>query len=303
MTLPLVFAPAVKQAIDTGAPVVALESTVIAHGLTAARNLELALACESAFRARGATPATIAVIDGEIVIGCTEDQIHHLATASDVGKVSRRDITAVIARRGTGATTVAGTLLCAAAAGIRIMATGGIGGVHRGGESSLDISADLSELARSPVAVVCSGAKSILDLPRTLEVLETNGVPVAGYRTAEFPAFYAQTSGLTLEIRLDSAREAADLIRVHRALPGAGAVVIANPVPASAAIPATTVDRWIETALATANQRGVTGKDVTPFLLKALVELSGGATLNTNIALLENNAAVAADIAVALGEA
>ncbi|NQV81342.1 MAG: pseudouridine-5'-phosphate glycosidase, partial [Alphaproteobacteria bacterium] len=169
MTLPLVFAPAVRQAIDTGAPVVALESTVIAHGLPAPRNLELALACESTIRARGATPATIAVIDGTIVIGCTEIQIRHLANASDVAKVSRRDFSAVIARRGTGATTVAGTLLCAAAAGIKIMATGGIGGVHRGGESSLDISADLSELARSPVAVVCSGAKSILDLPRTLE--------------------------------------------------------------------------------------------------------------------------------------
>ena len=224
------------------------------------------------------------------------------AAGGDIAKISRRDLAAVIARGGTGATTVAGTVLCAAAAGIAIMATGGIGGVHRGGETSLDISADLSELARSPVAVVCSGAKSILDLPRTLEVLETNGVPVAGYGTSTFPAFFSASSGLSLEIRVDGAGAAAGLIRAHRALPGAGGIVIANPVPHAAAIPAETVDRWIEAALAAAHRDGIAGKAVTPFLLKALVALSAGATLNANVALLVNNAAVAADIAVALAE-
>lgn len=302
MTLPLLVAPDVAHALAAGAPVVALESTVIAHGLPAPRNLDLARACEAAVRARGVTPATVAVIDGQIVVGCTDEQIQRLAAGGDIAKISRRDLAAVIARGGTGATTVAGTVLCAAAAGIAIMATGGIGGVHRGGETSLDISADLSELARSPVAVVCSGAKSILDLPRTLEVLETNGVPVAGYGTSTFPAFFSASSGLSLDIRVDGAGATAGLIRAHRALPGAGGIVIANPVPHAAAIPAETVDRWIEAALAAAHRDGIAGKAVTPFLLKALVALSAGATLNANVALLVNNAAVAADIAVALAE-
>lgn len=302
MSLPLFIAPDVAQALAAGAPVVALESTVIAHGLPAPRNLDLARSCEAAVRARGATPATVAVIDGQIVVGCTDNQIQRLAAGGDIAKVSRRDIAAVIARGDTGATTVAGTMMCAAAAGIAIMATGGIGGVHRGGETSLDVSADLYELARAPVAVVCSGAKSILDLPRTLEVLETNGVPVAGYGTSTFPAFFASSSGLALDIRVDGARAAADLVRAHRTLPGAGGLVIANPVPAAAAIPAATVDRWIDAALAAAHRDGVAGKAVTPYLLKALVDLSAGATLKANVALLVDNAAVAAEIAVALAE-
>jgi pseudouridylate synthase len=298
--LPITIAPNVQQAITSQAPIVALESTVIAHGLPAPRNSEVALACEAAVRARGATPATIAVLDGQIVIGCNVDQIDFLARATEIAKVSRRDLAAVIAQRGNGATTVAGTLLCAAAAGIKIMATGGIGGVHRGGETSMDVSADLQELARAPLAVVCSGAKSILDLGRTLEVLETNGVPVAGFGTDDFPAFYSQKSGHPVEIRVDTATEAANLIDAHQKIPDAGAVVIANPVPAHAAIPSPHVDKWIVTALTEARESGVNGKDLTPFLLSTLTRLSDGATLEANVALLENNASVAAEIAVAL---
>jgi len=298
--LPLAVSATVQRALTDQMPVVALESTVIAHGLPSPRNVEVALACEAAIHARGATPATIAVLDGRIVVGCDRDQIEHLGRSDNIAKVSRRDIGAVIANGGDGATTVAGTLLCAHAAGIRIMATGGIGGVHRGGETSLDISADLQELARTPVAVVCSGAKSILDLSRTLEVLETNGVPVAGYETSVFPAFYSRTSDLSLDICLNGATEAAALIQAHSALPGAGGIVIANPPPEETAIPLEKVEVWIDKALAEARKSGIHGKDVTPYLLSALARLSAGATLETNVALLAHNAGVAAGIAVAL---
>lgn len=298
--LPLAVSATVQRALTDQMPVVALESTVIAHGLPSPRNVEVALACEAAVHARGATPATIAVLDGRIVVGCDRDQIEHLGRSDNIAKVSRRDIGAVIANGGDGATTVAGTLLCAHAAGIRIMATGGIGGVHRGGETSLDISADLQELARTPVAVVCAGAKSILDLPRTLEVLETNGVPVAGYETSVFPAFYSRTSGLSLDIHLNTAAEAASLVQAHSALPGAGGIVIANPPPENAALPLDKVETWIERALAEARKSEIHGKDVTPHLLSALARLSDGATLETNVALLVHNAGLAADIAVAL---
>ena len=298
--LPLAIAPNVQQAIASHAPVVALESTVIAHGLPAPRNSEVALACEAAVRAKGATPATIAVLDGRIVIGCNAGQIDFLARGNDIAKVSRPDLAAVIARSGNGATTVAGTLLCAAAAGIRVMATGGIGGVHRGGETSMDVSADLQELARAPLAVVCAGAKSILDLGRTLEVLETNGVPVAGFGTDHFPAFYTRKSGHSVRIRVNTATEAADLIAAHQSIPDAGGIVIANPVPEEAALPSQDVDKWILNALTEAEGSGVSGKDLTPFLLSTLTRLSSGATLEANIVLLENNAGVAAEIAVAL---
>ena len=298
--LPITIAPDVEQAIAAGSPVVALESTVISHGLPTPRNREVAVACEEAVRANGATPATIAVLDGRIVVGCNADEIEFLTRATDVAKVSRRDLAAVIARQGNGATTVAGTLLCAALAGIKVMATGGIGGVHRRGESSMDVSADLQELARAPLAVVCSGAKSILDIGRTLEVLETNGVPVAGFGTTEFPAFYSQKSGHPVEICVDTAAEAASLIAAHQSIPGGGGVLIANPVPEQAAIPSEDVDKWIAAALNDAKESGVSGKDVTPFLLSALTELSKGITLEANVALLESNAAVAAEIAVAL---
>ena len=298
--LPVVIAANIQQAIASRAPVVALESTVIAHGLPTPRNSEVALACEAAVRARGATPATIAILDGRIVIGCDADQIHFLARGANIAKISRRDLAAVIARRGNGATTVAGTLLCAAVAGIRVMATGGIGGVHRGGETSMDVSADLQELARAPLAVVCAGAKSILDLGRTLEVLETNGVPIAGFGTDHFPAFYSQESGFPVEIRVNTATEAADLIAAHQSIPNAGGIVIANPVPADAAIPSQDVEKWILNALTEAQESGVSGKDLTPFLLSSLTRLSSGATLASNIALLENNASVAAEIAVEL---
>jgi pseudouridine-5'-phosphate glycosidase len=302
MTLPLDIASPVRDALDQGAPVVALESTVISHGLPAPVNLKVAHACERTVRDNGAMPATIGIIRGRIVVGCTASDLDHLANADHVAKVSRRDLAAVVATGADGATTVAGTILIAAAAGIRMMATGGIGGVHRGGEQSLDISADLDELARSPVAVVCAGAKSILDLPRTLEVLETKGVPVAGYGTAAFPAFFTRDSGLPLEIRVNTPAEAARLIATHLTLPAAGGVLIANPVPAAAALDPATVDAWIEQALAGAAAAGVAGKDVTPYLLREISTLSDGATLNANVALLENNATLAAQIACALSD-
>ncbi len=298
--LPLTITPEIQNALDAQGPIVALESTVIAHGLPKPRNVEVALACETAVRESGAIPATIAVLDGRIVIGCDEDQIEFLGRSKNVEKISRRDLAAVIARGGNGATTVAGTLLCASAAGIRVVATGGIGGVHRGGETSMDVSADLIELAKTPLAVVCSGAKSILDLSRTLEVLETHGVPVAGFGTDIFPSFFSRLSPHPLEIRLDNATDAAALIRAHREIPGTGGMVIANPVPVAAALPPQEVDGWIETALKEAQAAGIVGKEVTPFLLGALTRLSGGATLEANVALLEDNARVAGNVAVAL---
>jgi len=297
--LPLSVAPAVQANLDAGGPVVALESTVIAHGLPAPANVETALACEAEVRDRGAVPATIAIIDGRIVVGCSEEEIRRLVVGT-VAKVSRRDVAAVIARAGDGATTVAGTVLCAAAAGIRVMATGGIGGVHRGGADSLDVSSDLEELGRSPVAVVCAGAKSILDLPRTLEVLETKGVPVVGYGTDRFPAFFCRDSGLALEARTDTPGEAATLIATHLALPGAGGLVIANPLPDREALEAAEVDGWIAQALEEASAQDIVGKDVTPFLLRRVAELSDGKTLAANLKLLKRNAALAADIACSL---
>lgn len=298
MTFPLEIALPVRQALGNDDPVVALESTVIAHGLPAPRNRKVALACEEAVRDRGATPATIAILDGRVIIGCTEEQIDELAAAKDVAKVSRRDLAAVVAGERNGATTVAGTMVCAAEAGIPVMATGGIGGVHRGGETSLDISADLEELARTPVAVVCSGAKSILDIARTLEFLETKGVPVAGFATDAFPAFFSRDSGLTVPLRVDSPRDAARLTATHMALPRGGGLVIANPVPAEKAIDPHLVDTWLRTGLQEAADRGISGRDVTPFLLSSLVKLSGGKTLEANASLLVENARLAAAIAV-----
>ncbi len=296
--------PELREALATERPVVALESTIITHGMPAPRNLETARAVEEEVRAAGALPATIALLDGRIRVGLTDGELARLAGERDVAKVSRADLPAVLAAGATGSTTVAATMICAALAGIRVFATGGIGGVHRGAELSFDVSADLQELARSEVAVVCAGAKAILDLPKTLEVLETLGVPVIGYRCDELPAFYSRTSGLAVPLRRDSAAEIAQVMAAKWGL-GAGdgslggGLVIANPIPAGAEIPAREIEHHIETALGEAAERGIQGKAVTPFLLARLEALTGGASLAANVALVLSNARLAAEIAVA----
>lgn len=298
----------ISTALAANAPVVALESTVIAHGLPRPHNLDTALEMEAAVRRNGALPATIAVLDGQLVVGLTAEQIGFIAKADQVAKASSSDLAAILASRQTGATTVAATVYIAARAGINIVATGGIGGAHRGSENTFDVSADLRELARTPVAVVCSGAKVILDLPKTLEILETLGVAVVGYATSEFPAFYARESGLLLQHRVDNPEEAARLLRVHRDLGrlaegGAGAgILIVNPPPADKALPRGQVEALIARGVADAEAARIRGKAVTPFLLKRLANDSGGQTLEANIALLIANAGLAARIAVAYSD-
>jgi pseudouridylate synthase len=264
------------------------------------RNVETARLVEQTVRDGGAVPATIAVLDGRIRIGLTDDDLEHLATSRAVIKLSRRDLPVALATRADGATTVAATMICASLADISVFATGGIGGVHRGAETSFDISADLTELARTPVAVVCAGAKSILDIGKTLEVLETLGVPVLGYRTDEFPAFYARHSGHAVSHRFDSAQDLARVIAWHRRVGHAGGVLVANPVPESAALEAGGIEARIAEALAHAQAEGIAGKALTPYLLQRINELSGGESLRANIALAQNNAALAGEMAVAL---
>jgi pseudouridine-5'-phosphate glycosidase len=295
----------VAAAIAAGQPVVALESTVIAHGLPRPLNLQTACAMEAAVREAGATPATVGVLNGQLVVGLSAQQIAFLSEAQNVAKASRADLAAVLASGRPGATTVAATMIAAGMAGIHVLATGGIGGVHRGGENSMDISADLTELARTPVAVVCAGAKAILDLPRTLEVLETFGVPVLGYATNEFPAFYSRESGLQLVHRVESPEEAAKLMKVQwgsgRRGAGEGAktgILFANPTPGESALPRGEVEALIAAALRAAETAGVRGKDVTPFLLREVSKLSGGRALHANIALLVANATLGGQIAV-----
>lgn len=291
--------PEIAEALAASRPVVALESTVISHGLPRPHNLETARKMEAAVRGEGAVPATIGLLDGRLIVGLTRSEIELLATAEHVGKVSRRDLAAVLNSRKPGATTVAATMIIASQAGIQIFATGGIGGVHRGAQNTFDVSADLHELARTPVAVICSGAKVILDLPRTLELLETLGVPVVGYGTSQFPAFYVQESGLPLDSRVDLPQEAARLIAVQWALGVNSGIVFCNPPPAASALPRHEVESRIDAALNSASAAGIQGKAVTPYLLDHLAKASGGRTLATNIALLISNARVAAQIAVA----
>ncbi len=291
-------APEVAEALNSGRPVVALESTVIAHGLPRPTNLEVARRCEAAVREEGAVPATVGIISGELIIGLNDDQMRTLALAEGVRKVSRRDFGIAIARREHGATTVAGTMIAAHLAGIRVFATGGIGGVHRGDAD--DVSADLPELASTPVAVVCAGAKSILDLPRTLEYLETAGVPVLGYQTDTFPAFYAVSSGLPVDARVETPEEAAAMISARWALGLEGGVLIAVPPPADLALPSDEMEAAIAEALHAAEEAGVRGKALTPFLLARVGETTAGRSLAVNIALLEQNARVAARLAEAL---
>ena len=290
--------PEIQKALDANLPLVALESALISHGLPYPQNLETAQALEQAVRENGAVPATIAIGEGEIHVGLTEAELERLATKEGVRKVSRRDLPIAVARGEDGATTVAATMCVAALAGIEVMATGGIGGVHRG--QPFDVSADLPELAQTRVAVVCSGAKSILDLPLTLEWLETHGVPILGYGTDEFPAFYSRRSGLPVDARVDTPEEAAAIIRTKWELGLEGGVLVAVPVPEEAELPRELAEEAIEQAVAAAHERGITGKALTPFLLGQIAHITEGQSMAANIALLKNNAAVAARIARAL---
>jgi pseudouridine-5'-phosphate glycosidase len=301
MTHPLLdLQPEVAAALAAGRPVVALESTIISHGMPWPQNVETAQAVEADVRAHGAVPATIAVLDGRLKAGLSVAEIKRLARSGpQMAKLSRRDMGRVVAQGGSGATTVAATMIVAALAGIRVFATGGIGGVHRGAETSFDISADLQELAHTPVAVVCAGAKSILDLRLTLEYLETHGVPVLGYRTRELPAFFCRESGLGVDARLESAEEIARVMQAQWALGLRGGLVVANPIDEAHALPRERVDQAIAAALADAEAQGITGKAVTPFLLARVNALTGGNSLASNIQLVLANARLAAAIAAA----
>lgn len=292
--------PEVAQALAKGQPVVALESTIIAHGMPYPQNVQTALEVEAVIREQGAVPATIAVLEGKICIGLSREQIEVLGSTKNVMKLSRRDLPFAVATGKPGATTVAATMICAAFAGIQVFVTGGIGGVHRGAAESFDISADLQELAQTNVAVVCAGAKSILDLPLTLEYLETLGVPVISVGQEEFPAFFTRSSGWKADFRLDTAHEQAQFIHTKWALGLKGGVVVSTPVPAEMEIPAAQIDHVVAQALLEAEQQGIAGKATTPYLLKRINELTQGASLKTNIALVKNNARVGAQLAVAL---
>jgi pseudouridine-5'-phosphate glycosidase len=292
----------IEDAIAAGRPVVALESSLISHGLPRPLNLETARRLEKEIRREGVLPATIGLLDGRFVVGLSDEEIRTLAEKPEVAKVSRRDLAPTLAGGGLGSTTVATTLFAAAAAGIPLLATGGIGGVHRGAGTSFDISPDLPELSRCSAAVVCSGAKGFLDLAATLEVLETLGVPVVGFGTLELPAFYTRESGLSLEHRVDTPAEAARLLAVHRRLGLPGAIVFAHPPPADQALEREESERLIAEALVTADRAGIRGQASTPFLLDHLGQASGGRTLETNVALLRANARLAARIAVAWSE-
>jgi len=290
----------VASAIAARRPVVALESTIIAHGMPWPRNLETARAVEAEVRAHGAVPATIAIVDGRLRAGLSDEAIERLARAGPgIAKASRRDIPILVARGGTGATTVAATMFIAARAGIAVFATGGIGGVHRGAETTFDISADLQELARTSVAVVCAGAKSVLDLGLTLEYLETSGVPVIGYRTDRFPAFFSRDSGFGVDTRVDAPQDVARIMQAKWDLGLAGGLVVANPIPTAHELPRENIDGVIEQAVQEARDRGVAGKAVTPFLLARIDALTGGHSLDANVALVLDNARLAARIAVA----
>ncbi|HZX28621.1 MAG TPA: pseudouridine-5'-phosphate glycosidase [Telluria sp.] len=296
----LLFSPEVAHARSTGKPVVALESTIISHGMPYPQNVRTAREVEQIIRDAGAVPATIAIIGGKICIGLSDEQLEHLGTAGDAVKVSRRDLAYVLAQGRLGATTVAATMICAQMAGISVFVTGGIGGVHRGAETSFDISADLQELAQTNVAVVCAGVKSILDIGLTLEYLETHGVPVVSVGQPGFPAFFTRESGYQADFQLDTPQEQARFIRTKWDLGLRGGVVVSNPVPSAAAMPKEEIDRITEQALREADQQGVTGKAVTPFLLARIKDLTGGRSLDTNIALVKHNALVGARLAAAL---
>ncbi|MCU0902053.1 MAG: pseudouridine-5'-phosphate glycosidase [Cypionkella sp.] len=297
MTLPLVFSPEVAAARAAGTAIVALESTIITHGMPFPQNVETARAVEAEVRAASATPATIAIMGGRIHIGLTEAELDALGQASDVAKLSRADLAACLATGGMGATTVAATMICAHLAGIHVFATGGIGGVHRGAETTFDISADLLELAATPVTVVAAGAKAILDLPKTLEVLETHGVPVIAYGQDDFPAFWSRSSGLRAPLRMDDPAQIAAAQKMRTALGLPGGQLVANPIPPEAEIASAEIVPVIERALQQAEAEGISAKAVTPFLLDRMYEMTAGRSLTANIALVLHNARLAAAIA------
>ena len=297
-------APEVRHALDNGIPVVALESTIISHGMPYPQNVQTALMVEAEVRAHGAVPATIAIVNGRLKAGLSEAEIEQLGRSGrEVVKVSRRDVPFIVAAGTTGATTVASTMIIAAMAGIRVFATGGIGGVHRGAQESFDVSADLQELARTPVAVVCAGAKSILDLRLTLEYLETHGVPVVGYQTSSLPAFFTRDSAFQVDYRLDTPSAIAQVLHAKWGMGLDGGMVIANPISAEFAMPRDAIDAAIEQSLAEAKAQGVGGKESTPFLLARVCELTGGDSLASNIQLVLNNARLASAIGKSLLEA
>ena len=290
--------PEVAEALAAGKPVVALESTIISHGMPYPRNVETALLVEQTIRENGAVPATIAIIGGRLKAGLSKDEIEYLGKAgTKVAKASRRDIAALVARKADGATTVTTTMMIAHMAGISIFATGGIGGVHRGAEVTMDISADLEELGNTPVMVVCAGAKSILDLGLTLEYLETKGVPVIGYGTDELPAFYTRHSGFGVDYRADSPEELAAMFKAQRGLGLKGGMLVTNPIPEEYSMDNAVIDAAIDQAIKEAAENGIKGKQTTPFLLAKVVELTGGDSLDSNIALVLNNARLAAKTA------
>lgn len=297
MTQPLVFSPEVELARGRGTAIVALESTIITHGMPFPQNVETARAVEAEVRAHGATPATIAIMGGRIHIGLTDGELDQLGQARDVAKLSRADLAACLATGGVGATTVAATMICAHLAGIRVFATGGIGGVHRGADTTFDISADLLELAATPVTVVAAGAKAILDLPKTLEVLETHGVPVIAYGQDDFPAFWSRSSGLRAPLRMDHPGQIAAAADMRATLGLPGGQLVANPIPPEAEIPSHEITPVIEAALRDAADQGISAKAVTPFLLDRIYTLTEGRSLSANIALVLNNARLGAEIA------
>ena len=295
--------PEVEKALKEGTPVVALESTIISHGMPYPKNVETALLVEQTIRDNGAVPATICVIGGRLKAGCTKEEIEYLGKAGrKVAKASRRDLPALVARKADGATTVTTTMIIAHMAGIKVFATGGIGGVHRGAETTMDISADLEELAQTPVMVVCAGAKSILDLGLTLEYLETKGVPVIGYGTDELPAFYTRKSGFGVDYRVDSPGELAEMFTAQRELGFKGGMLVTNPIPEEYSMDKAVIDRAIDEALRQCAEQGIRGKETTPFLLAKVSELTGGDSLESNIKLVLNNAAVAAQTAAEMKE-
>ena len=289
--------PEVKKALEENRPVVALESTIISHGMPYPKNVETALRVEQVIRDNGAIPATIGIIDGEAVIGMTPEEIEEFGKRKGIAKVSRRDLPVIYAKKLWGATTVAGTMILANQAGIEVFVTGGIGGVHRGAEKSMDISADLQELAKTNVTVICAGAKAILDIPLTLEYLETMGVPVLGFQTDELPDFYTRHSGQKVDYRIDSYQEAAQIIKEKRSNNLNGGILITNPIPEEYAMDQKVIDDAINEAIKRMERDGIKGKESTPYLLKTIVELTGGDSLESNIQLVLNNAKVGANIA------
>ena len=289
--------PEVAMALKEGKPVVALESTIISHGMPYPKNVETALKVESVIREHGAIPATIGIIDGVGIVGMTPEEIEEFGKRKGILKVSRRDLPVVYAKKLWGATTVATTMILANQAGIEVFVTGGIGGVHRGATETMDISADLQELAKTNVTVVCAGAKAILDLPLTLEYLETMGVPVLGYQTEELPAFYTSKSGLKVDYKVESPIEMANIIKAKRDNNLTGGILLTNPIPEEYAMDKEVIDNAISVALKRMDEQGIKGKDCTPFLLKTIVELTGGDSLESNIKLVLNNAAVGSEVA------